>query len=164
MSPRSDVISRMRGRDFPAQPNFRTAMRAMGRAYLMGAASAVRLMRTFSRLAQFGHRQAIHPAQGTHRARPAPRHHARHASRRHRVPAGLTFSVQQDNETATSSRAGATPDGRSRRWRRFCGRPVRLTAVSAKPPCTQLTLSSAVRARREHRIPKAPSAQDRTRP
>jgi hypothetical protein len=49
------------------------------------------------------------------------------------------------------------PEGGSRRRRGFCStRPNdRPTAFSTSPPCTQLTPSSASRARRERRHPKA---------
>ena len=60
---------------------------------------------------------------------------------------------------------GATPKGGSRRRRGFRCRANRWpTAISTEPPCTQLTPSSAERARRERRHPKASTPGRDSRP
>ena len=60
-----------------------------------------------------GDRGAVHDAKGADCARPAAcNHHACHAPARHRVQTGVADRQRTDRqETETSSRAGATPEG-----------------------------------------------------
>ena len=91
-------------------------------------------------------------------------HHARDAARRDRVRVSLGLTIHETGGRIQLPR-GATPregadDGAdsvaaANRWP---------TAISTKPPCTQLTPSSAERARREHRHPKASTPGRPSRP
>ena len=106
-------------------------------------------------------RQAINDAQSASRSGAPPRdHHARDAAGRNRVRIGLSpQATRQEAETSSQEerrpREGAD-DGAdcvagANRWP---------TAISTEPRCTQLTPSSAERARRERRHPKASTPEE----
>ena len=88
-------------------------------------------------------------------------HHARDAAGRNRVRVGLRPRKSTRQEAESSSHEERRPregadDGvdfvaRGQPWP---------TAISTEPPCTQLTPSSAERARRERRHPKASTAEE----
>ena len=76
-------------------------------------------------------RQAINHAQGPHRFGASSRnHHARHAAGRNRVPRGVGKAIAETGDRIQLPQ-GVTPQGGSRRRRRFCRtRPTQPTAFS----------------------------------
>ena len=76
-------------------------------------------------------RQAINHAQGPYRFGASSRnHHARHAAGRNRVPRGVGKAIAETGDRIQLPQ-GATPEGGSRRRRRFCRtRPTQPTASS----------------------------------
>jgi hypothetical protein len=106
-------------------------------------------------------------AQGADRAGPPPRHHhARHAATRHRVPTGITPASQDRRLHRAPVRERRPREGLEDGADSVaCGHSPWPIAVSTKPPQTQLTPSSAYRARRERRHPTASLfAQDQAVP
>jgi hypothetical protein len=102
------------------------------------------------------HRQAIKYAQGAHcSGAPSRHHHARYDAGRNRVRRGVDPAIDKTGDRIQLPR-GATPEGGSRRRRRFCRkRPNdRLTAFSTSPPCAQLTHQAPASAQRTQASPR----------
>ena len=110
-------------------------------------------------------RQAINDAQSASCSGAPPRdHHACDAARRDRVRVRLSPASHETGGRIQLPR-GATPKGGSRRRRGLCSSgQLWPTAISTEPRCTQLTPSSAERARRERRHPKASTPRRASRP
>ena len=106
-------------------------------------------------------RQKINDAQSASRSGAPPRyHHACDAARRN----GVRTRPKPAHETGSRNQLprGATPKGGSRRRRGLCSRAYLWpTAISTEPRCTQLTPSSAERARRERRHPEGVDSERR---
>ena len=108
-------------------------------------------------------RQTINDAQSAGcSGSPTRDHYARDAAGRDRVR-HRHKPAPRDRRPKPSSHRGATPEGGSGRWRRLCSCGSSMpTAISTKPHRTQLTPSSAERARRRRHpkasIPKEPPA------
>jgi Enoyl-(Acyl carrier protein) reductase len=102
-------------------------------------------------------RQAINDAQSASCSGSPPcDHHARDAARRGGVRVGLSPRKSTRQEAESSSHEERRP-GREQTTAPILLHAANpwLTAISTKPPCTQLTPSSAERARRERRHPIA---------
>ena len=103
----------------------------------------------------------VNDAQGEGCSGAPPRdHHARDASRWDGVRARLSPASHETGGRNQLPR-GATPKGGSRRRRGLCSRGL---LADCEPRCTQLTPSSAERARRERRHPKASTPRRASRP
>jgi hypothetical protein len=103
------------------------------------------------------HREAINDAQSASRSgSPARNHHARDTARWDRVRIGVS-PLKSTRQEAESSSKRSDVRGREQTTAPILLHAANqwLTAISTKPPCTQLTPSSAKRARRERRHPTA---------
>ena len=111
------------------------------------------------------HRQAINHAQGAYRSGAPPRdHHAFNVARWNRVLTRLDPAIP-------NRRPHPAPKSNHARGREQTTAPIlsraanhRPIAFSTEPPCTQLTPSSAERAGRERRCPKASTPGRASRP